>query len=283
MLLGCKFFEANNITYNKLVVTGTPGIGKTVFSAYYAACAGKTVVWEPLILPGADPVTYLMTTSSGVELLDTKSSTLSTLSRNPTQYTLLMDWVFKWYGGVPRHVLELATTAFKEHHGDEDKALKALVQGMNQAIHKVTPVESLDNFTWHGHCPKLSMKWWSDLHRNFELTFKTFSKLLPMVAITVDWYLRCTLKACCKKAEDFKSVNLVKEIHKLARALQSHFLKLGVKPSKLTKKLTYAPMCSGSRAVQIWHQLICCVDQQMFFKLLFPTHIQSSMRASTKP
>ncbi|KAA1115859.1 hypothetical protein PGTUg99_005235 [Puccinia graminis f. sp. tritici] len=64
-----------------------------------------------------------------------------------------MDRVFKWYGGVPRHVLEMATTAFKEHHGDEDKVLKALVQGMNQAIHKVTPVESLDNFNWHGHCP----------------------------------------------------------------------------------------------------------------------------------
>jgi hypothetical protein len=56
----CQRFERNHST--KVVVTGTPGIGKTIFSAYYmwiAVHAKRTVVWQPFQFPGHSP-TYLM-------------------------------------------------------------------------------------------------------------------------------------------------------------------------------------------------------------------------------
>ncbi|EHS62640.1 uncharacterized protein PGTG_22635 [Puccinia graminis f. sp. tritici CRL 75-36-700-3] len=68
----CEFFKAN--AYDRWVVTGTPGIGKTFFSVYYmwiAARAKKTVVWQPPFLP--EHLSYLMT-SSGVELVGTWGS-----------------------------------------------------------------------------------------------------------------------------------------------------------------------------------------------------------------
>ncbi|POV94437.1 hypothetical protein PSHT_16223, partial [Puccinia striiformis] len=68
---------------SKWVVTGTPGVGKTFFSAYYlwvAACEGRTVVWQPFqTQPGGRP-TYLLT-SDGVERVAYGS---------PELYTLLM-------------------------------------------------------------------------------------------------------------------------------------------------------------------------------------------------
>ncbi|PLW37705.1 hypothetical protein PCANC_17147 [Puccinia coronata f. sp. avenae] len=66
------------------VVTGTPGIGKTIFSAYYlwtAACKNKTVLWEPFQTPGRPVRTYLMT-SSGVELLADNSDKLANARAN---------------------------------------------------------------------------------------------------------------------------------------------------------------------------------------------------------
>ncbi|KAA1080753.1 hypothetical protein PGT21_019414 [Puccinia graminis f. sp. tritici] len=71
----CEFFKAN--AYNRWVVTGTPGIGKTFFSLYYmwiAARAKKTVVWQPPFLP--EHLSYLMT-SSGVELVGTWDSEIT--------------------------------------------------------------------------------------------------------------------------------------------------------------------------------------------------------------
>ncbi|PLW32910.1 hypothetical protein PCANC_17104 [Puccinia coronata f. sp. avenae] len=61
-------FDRNSIISQR-VVTGTPGVGKTFFSAYYlwvAACRKKTVVWEPFQKRQAAQSTYLMT-SDGVE------------------------------------------------------------------------------------------------------------------------------------------------------------------------------------------------------------------------
>ncbi|PLW41669.1 hypothetical protein PCANC_13173 [Puccinia coronata f. sp. avenae] len=66
------------------VVTGTPGIGKAIFSAYYlwtAACKNKTVLWEPFQTPGRPVRTYLMT-SSGVELLADNSDKLANARAN---------------------------------------------------------------------------------------------------------------------------------------------------------------------------------------------------------
>ncbi|KAA1074723.1 hypothetical protein PGT21_017069 [Puccinia graminis f. sp. tritici] len=71
----CEFFKAN--AYNRWVVTGTPGIGKTFFSVYYmwiAARAKKTVVWQPPFLP--EHLSYLMT-SRGVELVGTWDSEIT--------------------------------------------------------------------------------------------------------------------------------------------------------------------------------------------------------------
>ncbi|OAV99420.1 hypothetical protein PTTG_12180 [Puccinia triticina 1-1 BBBD Race 1] len=60
---GCKTAKS------KWIVTGTPGVGKTFFAAYYmwvAACQKKNVVWEPFEDSQKDRSTYLMT-SDGVE------------------------------------------------------------------------------------------------------------------------------------------------------------------------------------------------------------------------
>ncbi|POW07288.1 hypothetical protein PSTT_08376 [Puccinia striiformis] len=67
----CDLFERNSSVKHKWVVTGTPGIEKTFFSAYYlwiAACEKQTVVWQPFQSPQNPTSTYLMT-SGGVEWL----------------------------------------------------------------------------------------------------------------------------------------------------------------------------------------------------------------------
>ncbi|KNE94666.1 hypothetical protein PSTG_12028 [Puccinia striiformis f. sp. tritici PST-78] len=74
---------------SKWVVTGTPGVGKTFFSAYYlwvAACEGKTVVWQPFqTQPGGQP-TYLLT-SDGVERVAYGSPELvNALQKSETVY-----------------------------------------------------------------------------------------------------------------------------------------------------------------------------------------------------
>ena len=74
----CTHFERNRSTKFRWVVTGTPGIGKTFFSAYYlwiAACNKKTVVWQPFITKGSAVLTYLMT-QDGVERLSEYSHKL---------------------------------------------------------------------------------------------------------------------------------------------------------------------------------------------------------------
>ncbi|KAI7946349.1 hypothetical protein MJO29_010876 [Puccinia striiformis f. sp. tritici] len=74
---------------SKWVVTGTPGVGKTFFSAYYlwvAACEGRTVVWQPFqTQPGGRP-TYLLT-SDGVERVAYGSPELvNALQKSETVY-----------------------------------------------------------------------------------------------------------------------------------------------------------------------------------------------------
>ncbi|EFP82250.2 uncharacterized protein PGTG_07647 [Puccinia graminis f. sp. tritici CRL 75-36-700-3] len=64
-----------DFNYSKVVVTGTPGIGKTIFSAYYmwiAACNQKTVVWEPCPSRKGGRATFLMT-SGGVQRVNIDS------------------------------------------------------------------------------------------------------------------------------------------------------------------------------------------------------------------
>ncbi|KAI7955186.1 hypothetical protein MJO28_005586 [Puccinia striiformis f. sp. tritici] len=66
----CEHFERHR-DKSRWAVTGSPGIGKTFFSAYYlwiAARAKKTVLWQPFSSSPSDPDTYLMT-SGGVESL----------------------------------------------------------------------------------------------------------------------------------------------------------------------------------------------------------------------
>ncbi|PLW42567.1 hypothetical protein PCASD_05295 [Puccinia coronata f. sp. avenae] len=73
--------EAGHFT--KWIVTGTPGIGKTFFSAYYmwiAARAQKTVVWQPF--PSAGSPFYLMTPGA-VEGLMANSTELRNALANP--------------------------------------------------------------------------------------------------------------------------------------------------------------------------------------------------------
>ncbi|WAQ86016.1 hypothetical protein PtA15_6A646 [Puccinia triticina] len=122
--LGCRFivrpvykdlyqyFETNKC-WDKLVINGTPGIGKTVFSAYVmwiAACKQKTVVWEPAVAPGTPIVTYLMT-SSGVEVVDTNSPALADALANS-------DTVYIVDGHAPkiRNVWTLLVTSPQRDH-----------------------------------------------------------------------------------------------------------------------------------------------------------------------
>ncbi|PLW43476.1 hypothetical protein PCANC_10080 [Puccinia coronata f. sp. avenae] len=48
--------------------------------------------------------------------------------------TTLLDQVFKWYGGVPRYVLSLASAGFITSGGNEHAVLHALVAELTQAI-----------------------------------------------------------------------------------------------------------------------------------------------------
>ncbi|KAA1074254.1 hypothetical protein PGT21_004232 [Puccinia graminis f. sp. tritici] len=81
----CEHFEQKS-SCNKWVVAGTPGIGKTIFSAYcmwIAACKKKTVVWEPFRFPENNPLKSYLMTSGGVELVDNKTSDLANALNNP--------------------------------------------------------------------------------------------------------------------------------------------------------------------------------------------------------
>ncbi|KAI7947563.1 hypothetical protein MJO28_009471 [Puccinia striiformis f. sp. tritici] len=73
----------------KWVVTGTPGIGKTIFSAYYlwiAARKQKTVVWQPFQSQNEPSKTYLMT-SGGVQRVALDSNELvDALANSETVY-----------------------------------------------------------------------------------------------------------------------------------------------------------------------------------------------------
>ncbi|WAR63239.1 hypothetical protein PtB15_18B321 [Puccinia triticina] len=73
----------------KWVVTGTPGIGKTIFSAYYlwiAARKKKTVVWQPFQSQKEASKTYLMT-SGGVQRVALDSNELvDALANSETIY-----------------------------------------------------------------------------------------------------------------------------------------------------------------------------------------------------
>ncbi|POW11642.1 hypothetical protein PSTT_05165 [Puccinia striiformis] len=71
-----QFFKTK--AYDKIVVTGTPGVGKTVFAAFYmwiAATKQKTMVWKPAPTPETPTLTYMMTLR-GVEVLNTRSDKL---------------------------------------------------------------------------------------------------------------------------------------------------------------------------------------------------------------
>ncbi|KNE96912.1 hypothetical protein PSTG_09778 [Puccinia striiformis f. sp. tritici PST-78] len=74
---------------DKWVVTGTPGIGKTIFSAYYlwiAARKQKTVVWQPFQSQNKPSKTYLMT-SGGVQRVALDSNELvDALANSETVY-----------------------------------------------------------------------------------------------------------------------------------------------------------------------------------------------------
>ncbi|OAV94846.1 hypothetical protein PTTG_26843 [Puccinia triticina 1-1 BBBD Race 1] len=98
----CERFEARKV--HKSVVTGTPEIGKTVFSAYYmwiAACQKKTVVWQPVSSGLGVPPTYLMT-SRGVERVASDSPELLSALANPeTMYIVdgqapMLSFVNAW-------------------------------------------------------------------------------------------------------------------------------------------------------------------------------------------
>ena len=184
---------------SKWVVTGTPGVGKSFFSAYYlwvAACEKKTVVWQPFETDHDARSTYLMT-SDGVrraaygspELVNALENsetvyivdgqppllrptwTLLVTSPNykiykdlrkqacsqllympPWSYeelrhckavlyadeeklpTTLMNQLFDWCGGVPRYVLQFASTEYESNSGDVEAAVQTVVDILTDAI-----------------------------------------------------------------------------------------------------------------------------------------------------
>lgn len=89
-----NFNECSEV-FRKWVVTGTPGIGKTFFSAYFmwiAACQRKSVVWEP---SGAEEI-YLMT-SDRIQVAEKNALTF-----NP--YLNEKNTVYIVDGHTPRNV-----------------------------------------------------------------------------------------------------------------------------------------------------------------------------------
>jgi hypothetical protein len=184
---------------SKWVVTGTPGVGKSFFSAYYlwvAAREKKTVVWQPFETDQDARSTYLMT-SDGVQSVAFRSPELvNALQNSETVYivdgqapllrrawtllvtspnykiykdlrkqahstllymppwsyeelqhckavlyadeeklpTALMDQLFDWYGGVPRYVLEFASTVYGSNGGDVKAAVQTVVDILTEAM-----------------------------------------------------------------------------------------------------------------------------------------------------
>ncbi|POW06155.1 hypothetical protein PSHT_10470 [Puccinia striiformis] len=89
----CEHFERVGSAKTRWVVAGTPGIGKTFFTAYYlwiAACKKKTVLWQPFESSPNPTSVYLMT-SGGVEWLPPGSSKFAYARDNPDTIYIVDD------------------------------------------------------------------------------------------------------------------------------------------------------------------------------------------------
>jgi hypothetical protein len=162
--------------------------------------------------------------------------------------TALMDQLFKWYGSVPRYVINLALARFK-------KTWKQRQGGETHCVLHICshPSGSLDKF-----CVTFA-----SLRVAQAVINRIEEELAPIAAVYVDCYSSHTLSKYCKKAEAFQSVNFINE-----QDFNIQFAATKRQTFRSYKEVDLRTNCSGSRPIKNSHQLICCLDQQIFFQVM---------------
>ncbi|PLW40885.1 hypothetical protein PCASD_10755 [Puccinia coronata f. sp. avenae] len=102
--------------------------------------------------------------------------------------TTLVDQVFKWYGGVPRYVLSLASAGFITSGGNEHAVLHALVAELTQAI--TTQDRGTDII--YAHCASSNMlKAWTNAAIYMHLCFESYAHAVLQDGGTLEFCQLC--------------------------------------------------------------------------------------------